>query len=71
MLINLNILSVEDKIRIKKKEKGTIYYLSTFKTDVIHGFRSMFDNVVAFVFQSAFDSEIYQNNIFLFLKNLF
>jgi hypothetical protein len=31
----------------------------------------MFGNVVAVVFQSAFRAEMYQNDVFLFLKNYF
>jgi hypothetical protein len=31
----------------------------------------MFEIIVAVVFQIAFDTEMHQNNIFLFLKNYF
>jgi hypothetical protein len=42
-------------------------YTSSFKLFLI----CLFESVVVVAFESAFHSEIHQNNIFLFLQNYF
>jgi hypothetical protein len=54
----------ENYTRTKKKNQPQL-------TSILNTHTVAFESVVAVVFQSVFHSEMYQNNIFLFLKNYF
>jgi hypothetical protein len=45
--------------------------LNAEATTETNGHKGLFGSVVVVVFQSAFHSEMYQNDIFLFFKNYF
>jgi hypothetical protein len=60
---------VSRAVREPNADKQTGYFhLNSTKLAIAEG---VFGSVVMVVFQSAFHSEMHQNNIFLFFKNYF